>query len=216
MNEVTSSNDVKVLKEKKAIIETKDMVEMAVMLALLIVASQIAIPTPLGVPITLQTMMVTIVGGVMYNGSKNKGILFSFLVVLLYIILGAVGLPVFSGYSGGLGIIVGITGGYIYAFLAGVLITSIFSGIIFAKCEENEYKEVEIKTYIFVFLICLLANLMILTIGAYQMSLYIELNYLGSLKYNILTFGIGAIIKSILASIIIVKLRKYKYMVRER
>lgn len=44
------------------------------------------------------------------------------LVCLVYLLLGAVGLPVFSGFRGGLGALLGTTGGYIWGFLAAALL----------------------------------------------------------------------------------------------
>lgn len=68
------------------------------------------ITIPIIIPFTLQTLGVftalELLGG-------KKGI-FS---VLLYILLGAVGIPVFSGFRGGIGILLSNTGGYILGFL---------------------------------------------------------------------------------------------------
>ncbi len=78
--------------------------------ALLAVLSQIAIPLPTGVPITLQTFAVALCGYVLGPGMGA-------LSVGVYLALGAVGLPVFAGFSGGVGAFVGMTGGYLWAFL---------------------------------------------------------------------------------------------------
>ena len=48
------------------------------------------------------------------------------LAVLLYMIMGAVGIPVFSGFAGGLGVLLGKTGGYIVGFLFMGLIYMLF------------------------------------------------------------------------------------------
>lgn len=81
-----------------------------VMAALLIVLSQISIPLPTGIPVTLQTLAVALCGYVL-------GPVLGTLSVGVYLALGAVGLPVFAGFSGGLGSFVGMTGGYLWAFL---------------------------------------------------------------------------------------------------
>jgi len=67
------------------------------------------IPMPGGVPMTLQTFAVPLAGVVL--GAK-KGTL----SVLIYIMLGAFGAPVFQGMNGGFGVIFGPTGGFILAF----------------------------------------------------------------------------------------------------
>ncbi len=63
------------------------------------------------VPFTLQTFGVFLVLSLL---GWRRGTL----AVLVYILLGAIGIPVFSGFSGGPGILLGNTGGYIVGFLA--------------------------------------------------------------------------------------------------
>lgn len=84
-------------------------VQMAVFAAIIAICAQIQIPFVSGVPFTLQTTGVILSGLVL--GSK-KGTL----AVMVYIMLGAVGVPVFAGFSGGLGIILAHTGGFILSF----------------------------------------------------------------------------------------------------
>lgn len=86
--------------------------------AALISVSALSIPAPGGIPFTLQTFMIMLAGIIL---GPKKGVL----AVLVYIILGTVGLPVFSGFRGGFGVISGPTGGFIIsfaviAFLAGI------------------------------------------------------------------------------------------------
>ena len=68
------------------------------------------ITIPIVIPITLQTMGVFITLELL-GGKKGT---FS---VLLYILLGAVGVPVFSGFRGGIGVLLSNTGGYIIGFI---------------------------------------------------------------------------------------------------
>lgn len=84
------------------------MVQIALFTAIIAICSWIQIP--LTVPFTLQTFAVFCTLGIL--GGKNGTI-----SVLLYIILGAVGVPVFAGFSGGVGVLLGTTGGYIIGFL---------------------------------------------------------------------------------------------------
>ena len=88
---------------------TRDLCMIGVLTAVIIIMAQISIPMPLGVPITLQTFAITLAGIVL--GSK-KGAAAS----LIYILLGAVGLPVFANFRGGLQMLTGPTGGFIISF----------------------------------------------------------------------------------------------------
>ena len=78
--------------------------------ALVAVCSQLAVPVgSVGVPVTLQTFAVLLVGLVLgpVRGAAALG---------LYLLVGAVGFPVFALGSGGLGVITGPTAGYLLAF----------------------------------------------------------------------------------------------------
>ena len=80
-------------------------------IALLAVASCITIP--LGpVPFTLQTLAVAMLPIAL--GGRDAVI-----TVALYLLLGGLGLPVFSGFSGGIAVLAGPTGGFLWGFLAG-------------------------------------------------------------------------------------------------
>ncbi len=88
------------------------------------VCSWIAIPAP--VPFTFQTFAVFLTLELL-GGKRGT------LAVLVYILLGALGLPVFFGFSGGLGALLGATGGYILGFL---LMSLAFWGICAIKPES--------------------------------------------------------------------------------
>ncbi|MEM3031697.1 MAG: biotin transporter BioY, partial [Nitrososphaerota archaeon] len=76
--------------------------------ALTAAASQITIPTS-PVPFTLQTLLVLLTGMV---GGPRVG----FLAIIVYLLMGAVGLPVFANFRGGWDVFLGPTGGYLLAF----------------------------------------------------------------------------------------------------
>lgn len=80
----------------------------ALSVAFLTVCSWIYIP--LTVPVTLQTFGVFTVVGLL--GFKRGTI-----AVCAYILLGALGLPIFSGFSGGFAFLLGYTGGYVFGFI---------------------------------------------------------------------------------------------------
>jgi len=76
--------------------------------AIIAVCSWVSIPT--AVPFTLQTFAVF--ASLLILGGKN-----GFFAVLTYLLLGAVGVPVFAGFKGGLAALLGNTGGYLLGFL---------------------------------------------------------------------------------------------------
>lgn len=83
-----------------------------VCIALLAVSAWITVP--LGpVPFTMQTFVLALLPQVM----NTRDALFT---VVVYLLLGAVGVPVFSGFQGGLGTLLGPTGGYLLGFAAGM------------------------------------------------------------------------------------------------
>ena len=90
---------------------------MALMAAVMCIAGPLAVPIG-PVPITLTNLVIYIAVGVL--GTAQGTISYC-----LYLLLGMVGLPVFSGYAGGLGKLAGPTGGYLIGFIAMALIGGI-------------------------------------------------------------------------------------------
>ncbi len=88
--------------------KVKSLVHAAVMAALITLCAWITVPTV--VPFTLQTFAIFTAVGVL--GGK-----LGTLAVGVYLLLGAAGLPVFSGFAGGIGCFAGVTGGYLIGFL---------------------------------------------------------------------------------------------------
>lgn len=90
----------------------------ALMSALIVILSQITIPLPSGIPITLQIFAIALCG---YILSYKYGAA----ALSLYIFLGMIGLPVFSGAQGGIGVLFSVTGGFIYGFFPLVILCGI-------------------------------------------------------------------------------------------
>lgn len=88
------------------------MVYIAVFAVLMTVCAWISIPA--AVPFTMQTFGVF--AAVLMLGGRRASA-----AILLYILMGFAGLPVFSGFKGGAGVLLGTTGGYIIGFLAAAL-----------------------------------------------------------------------------------------------
>lgn len=91
----------------------------AVCIALLVVCAQIMITLPFTpVPVTLAFFMVFVIGGLLgpYHGT---------LCILVYILMGLIGIPVFAGFNS-MSALVGPTGGYIIGYLPMTAIVGLF------------------------------------------------------------------------------------------
>ena len=92
-------------------IKTKQMVLIALMTAVTCVLGPLSIPLPFSpVPISLTNFAIFLASFVL--GMKNGTISF-----IIYLLLGAVGVPVFSSFRGGLQVLAGPTGGYLIGFI---------------------------------------------------------------------------------------------------
>ena len=106
--------------------KVKDLVYIAIFTSIICVMSLISIPTT--IPFTLQTLAVFLCTFMLKP-------IDSLISVLLYILIGAIGVPVFAGFKSGFGVLAGPTGGYIIGFILMTLIpfilkNKIASGII--------------------------------------------------------------------------------------
>ena len=97
--------------------KTRDMTLVAVMAALLCVAGPMSVSIG-PIPLSLASFAVYLAGAVL--GAKRGT-----LAVAIYLLLGLVGVPVFSGFSGGFQKLVGVTGGYLAGYLPCALITGL-------------------------------------------------------------------------------------------
>ena len=111
-------------KAKSRILETT---YIALFAALIAVCAFITIPMPLPfISFTLQTFGVFAALGILGGRDGTTA-------VAVYILLGAIGVPVFSGFRGGFGVLIGPTGGYIIGFIP----MAIVAGIIIDKFHQR-------------------------------------------------------------------------------
>lgn len=92
----------------------RDIAYIAVFTALIAVGAWISIPTPVRIDFTLQTLGIFLALGIL-GGRRGT------LAVTAYLLLGAVGAPVFSGFSGGLSALLTPSGGYLIGFFFAAL-----------------------------------------------------------------------------------------------
>lgn len=96
----------------------RNLTHVALMVAFLAVISQISIPTAFSVPITLQIFAVSLIGYVL---SPKK----SLLVLIVYVCIGAIGIPVFANFQGGIFHLISYTGGFIWGYFPLALLCSL-------------------------------------------------------------------------------------------
>jgi biotin transport system substrate-specific component len=94
---------------RKKKISVYDLCSIAIGTAVIAALAQVSIPLAAGVPLTLQTFAIPLVAITL--GGRNGAI-----TALVYVLLGAIGVPVFARFSGGFSIVAGPTGGYILSF----------------------------------------------------------------------------------------------------
>ena len=99
--------------DNRSALNVQDITLIGLFTAVMAVCSWISIPAT--VPFTLQTFAVFLTCGLL-GGRRGT------LTVLVYLLLGAIGLPVFSGFTGGIGHLAGPTGGYIIGFIFSALV----------------------------------------------------------------------------------------------
>jgi biotin transport system substrate-specific component len=128
------------------------MVLIAISAALITVCSWISIP--LGpVPFTLQTMGIL---AVMLTCGGRRGTI----AILVYLAMGACGLPVFAGFKGGIASLAGPTGGFLIGFIIAALVFWLLEKLIFGKLMNST-----VKTWIFGALNSLVFEIVLYTVG---------------------------------------------------
>ena len=155
------------------------MILTALCAAIIAVLAQIIIPLPL-IPITGQTLAIGLVVTIL-------GLKYGTYAVLLYILLGAIGLPVFQSFTGGLGILFGPTGGYIIGFIPTALVIGF-------------YLEKTRLTFTHALVANLLGMLVTLIFGAIWLKYLSELSWTTALLSGVIPFLIVGVIKAILAA----------------
>ena len=99
------------------IMKTKEMILISMFAAVTAISAQVTIPIPISpVPITMQVLAVCLTSAIL--GSR-----LAFMSMLVYVAVGILGMPVFSGGASGLGAVMGPTGGYIIGFLLSSYVT---------------------------------------------------------------------------------------------
>ena len=158
--------------------------------AITCILAPLSIPLAGGVPVSLATFAVML-SGVLLGGPLGA------LSQLIYVLLAAVGLPVLAGWTGGLGIVLGMTGGYIIGYIPCAWLT----GLIYKKYGETAKKPVKI---LFMILGMTAGNIVLYVIGTAWFMFIPEMTLEASLAACVIPFIPGNIIK--MAAVIIIGL----------
>lgn len=154
--------------------------------ALTVICAWITIPT--AVPFTMQTFAV-------FLTAQLLPLKYSLLSVAVYIALGAVGLPVFSGFQGGVGVLFGPTGGYILGFIFIILATGL------AEKFYNDGKIVRFFSMITGLVFCYL-------FGTLWFMFVSKTNFISALLICVIPYIVFDIAKMILSFILYKKLKR--------
>lgn len=173
---------------KKPFITTKQLTLLGVMTALTCILGPFAIPLPFSpVPISFTNLAVYITVYVL-------GMKFGTISFITYLLLGAVGLPVFSSFTGGLGKLAGPTGGYLIGFIFLSLIAGFFIDHFSARLP-------------YAILGMVLGTLVCYLFGTAWLAFQMNLNFAAALAIGVLPYLPGDLAKIIIACILCPKLR---------
>ncbi|RKY33097.1 MAG: biotin transporter BioY [Candidatus Omnitrophota bacterium] len=148
----------------------------------------VRIPLPFTpVPLTLQTFFVLLSAALL---GRRDGTISQ----LGYISLGLCGLPVFSSAGSGILYLLGPTGGYLFGFI----LASIFVGTFIEKITNK---------FTYVLAVFLIADLILLCSGVIWLKLTLSCSLFGAFLIGFFPFIFGDLLKSIIASVVYIKLQ---------
>ena len=155
--------------------------------AIIAVLAQLTIPIPI-IPLTMQTLAVGLVATILPWRQ-------SMAATTLYVIIGAIGIPVYANFTGGLGILFGPTGGFLFSFIIMAFVISFYlSTFGYSKWHT-----------IYANLFGMLINLII---GTVWLKYYLQLNWSDAIISGFVPFIIVGMIKAVLAASIGLTIRR--------
>ncbi len=164
--------------------ETRVITKIALLVAVLIVLSQVAIPVVFSpTPISLGVVGVYLIGVFL----KPKE---SLLAISVYILLGAIGMPVFAGFNGGISAVFGPTGGYIFSYIIMCLLIS------FVRLYSKDTAVLVVTLFISLG-ICYI-------VGTLWLAHFMEISFVSALPLGVYPFVVGDIVK-ILVTVVFVR-----------
>jgi len=183
MEMTTSGTEINKNHRGASVNKTAEMTRMALMVAMNCVFAYIIIPLPFSLsPIALQTLIVNLTGYVL-NAKQ------AFMTMLVYLLVGLAGVPVFTGGSAGPGKLFGPTGGYIIGFLFTAVFLAYFRG------EKYSFKR-------YALLGCVIGIPLIYVFGVVQLKLITGMGWDKAIMTGALPFIPLDIVKCLAAAVI--------------
>lgn len=183
MEMTTSGTEINKNHREASVNKTAEMTKMALMVAMNCVSAYIIIPLPFSLsPIALQTLIVNLTGYVL-NAKQ------AFMTMLVYLLVGLAGVPVFTGGSAGPGKLFGPTGGYIIGFLFTAVFLAYFRG------EKYSFKR-------YALLGCVIGIPLIYVFGVVQLKLITGMGWDKAIMTGALPFIPLDIVKCLAAAVI--------------
>ena len=183
MKMTTSGTEINKNHRGASVNKTAEMTNMALMVAMNCVSAYIIIPLPFSLsPIALQTLIVNLTGYVL-NAKQ------AFMTMLVYLLVGLAGVPVFTGGSAGPGKLFGPTGGYIIGFLFTAVFLAYFRG------EKYSFKR-------YALLGCVIGIPLIYVFGVVQLKLITGMGWDKAIMTGALPFIPLDIVKCLAAAVI--------------
>lgn len=167
---------------------TRELILIALFPALMGATAGIAIPLGSLPSITLQTIFVFLAG--LLLKPTHAG-----LSMVIYLIIGAIGIPIFANYTGGIGIILGKSGGFLIGFVLAAILVGFMKNV---KIINNDYLKL--------FLILFIVNILIYMIGASYMAVVTNTDA-GLILKGLSLYLPGDILKIIIVIYVYVRIR---------
>ncbi len=178
---------------EKKFLSVQDIALIGMFTALIAICSWISVP--LGpVPFTLQTFGVFVTAGVL--GTKR-----GMVSVLVYMLIGLIGVPVFAGFSAGPGVLAGPTGGFIVGFLLTALIVGILTKVWKVKTEQMKIAVLVVGMF--------LGDLACFALGTVWFIVVMKCSLAQALIWCVVPYIIPDLIKIGFAAVFVNRLKKY-------
>lgn len=168
---------------KTTTFSTKNLVLIGLVTAVTCILAPLSIPMPFS-PIPISFTNLVIYFSIYLLGGKLATVSY-----IIYLLIGLVGLPVFSGFSGGIGKLLGPTGGYLVGFILVTLIAGWFADTF----PKNKF---------LIMAGLLLATIVAYTLAAFWLSVQLQISFVQGIITGVLPYLPGDLVKMVIAVVL--------------